>query len=256
MRDRPCLEYDIKRCLAPCVAAICSQEQYGEAVQRTRLFFEGRNEELIDRLTDSMTAAAAGERFEEAAHLRDAARTVQTLRDRQQKIATVRLGDRDAFGLHMGPAGAVVHVFVMRERTCARTGGARGERRHLGIGGGDSSGVGRAVLRRSSGAVGECTCRARPRTASCSRPGSRRAPERRVQVIVPKRGEKRGLVELAVRNARIAYQSRLIDTGLSQYDALETLRTTLALAGDTAPHRVLRHLDHSRQRDRRRDGGM
>jgi len=53
--------------------------------------------------------------------------------------------------------------------------------------------------------------------------------ERRVQVLVPKRGEKRGLVDLAVRNARIAYQARLIDTGLSQYDALETLRSTLAL---------------------------
>ena len=50
-----------------------------------------------------------------------------------------------------------------------------------------------------------------------------------MQVLVPKRGDKRGLVDLAVRNARIAYQARLIDTGLSQYDALETLRSTLAL---------------------------
>src|SRR5262245_45996438 len=115
MRDRPCLEYDIKRCIAPCVAAICSKAQYDEAVQRTRLFFEGRNEELIDRLTASMTEASDAERFEEAAHLRDAARTVRTLRDRQQKIASARLGDRDAFGLHLGPGGAVVHVFVMRE---------------------------------------------------------------------------------------------------------------------------------------------
>src|SRR5215212_5716760 len=88
VRDRPCLEYDIKRCIAPCVAAICTKEQYDEAVQRTHLFFEGKNEELIDRLTLSMSDAAAGERFEEAAHLRDAARTVQTLRDRQQKIST------------------------------------------------------------------------------------------------------------------------------------------------------------------------
>src|SRR5512145_1281518 len=114
-RERPCLEYDIKRCLAPCVAVICSQSEYHEAVQRTQLFFEGKNEELIDRLTDSMKEASEAERFEEAAHLRDAARTIQTLRDRQQKIATVRMGDRDAFGLHMGPAGAVVHVFVMRD---------------------------------------------------------------------------------------------------------------------------------------------
>src|SRR6266550_8820177 len=80
MRDRPCLEYDIKRCIAPCVVAICSKEQYDEAVQRTHLFFEGKNEELIGGLTNSMKEAAAAERFEEAAHLRDAARTVQTLK--------------------------------------------------------------------------------------------------------------------------------------------------------------------------------
>src|SRR4029077_16667856 len=78
------------------------------------LFFEDKNDELIDRLTDSMTAAAVAQRFEEAAQLPHAARTVQTLKDRQQKIATARLGDRDAFGLHTGPAGAVVHVFLMR----------------------------------------------------------------------------------------------------------------------------------------------
>ena len=77
--------------IPPNVAAICAKEQYDEAVERTQLFFEGRNDELIQRLTDSMHEAAQAERFEEAAHLRDAARTVQTLRDRQQKIATARL---------------------------------------------------------------------------------------------------------------------------------------------------------------------
>src|SRR4029450_11985981 len=42
-RERPCLEYDIKRCLAPCVAEICSQAEYDVAVQHTHLFFEGQN---------------------------------------------------------------------------------------------------------------------------------------------------------------------------------------------------------------------
>src|SRR4029450_10190109 len=90
-RERPCLEYDIKRCIAPCVAAIFSKEQYAVAVQHTHLFFEGKNDELIDRLTTSMGEAAAAERFEEAAHLRDAARTVQTPRDRHQKMSTARV---------------------------------------------------------------------------------------------------------------------------------------------------------------------
>ena len=228
MRERPCLEYDIQRCIAPCVAAICSKERYDEAVQRTQLFFEGKNDELIGRLTDSMKDAAAGERFEEAAHLRDAARTVQTLKDRQQKIATARLGDRDAFGLHLGPAGAVVHVFLMREgRVLERVELAASE----GL-----SGSAAEILQASV----EQFYEDRPAPAEVHLPSPPEDCElleawlsdrsgRRVQVLVPKRGEKRGLVELANRNARVAYQARLIDTGLSQYDALETLRAILAL---------------------------
>jgi excinuclease ABC subunit C len=228
MRDRPCLEYDIKRCIAPCVAALCSKEQYDEAVHRTQLFFEGRNEELIGRLTDSMKDAAAAERFEEAAHLRDAARTVQTLRDRQQKIATVRLGERDAFGLHMGPAGAVVHVFLMREgRVLERVELAANE----GITGSAAEILQASVEQfyEDRPAPAEVHLSSAPEDGELLEAWLSARAGRRIQVLVPKRGEKRGLVELAVRNARIAYQARLIDTGLSHYDALETLRTTLAL---------------------------
>jgi excinuclease ABC subunit C len=235
LRDRPCLEYDIKRCIAPCVATVCSKERYDEAVERTQLFFEGKNEELIERLTESMTAAAEAERFEEAAHLRDASRTVQTLRDRQQKIATARLGDRDAFGLHIGPAGAVIHVFVMREgKVLERIALAANE----GL-----SGSAAEILQASVEQFYES--RPAPAEVHLSSPAedadlleawlSERAG-RAVQVVVPKRGEKRGLVDLAVRNARVAYQARLIDTGLSNYDALETLRTTLQLTA--IPRRI------------------
>jgi excinuclease ABC subunit C len=228
MRDRPCLEYDIKRCIAPCVMAICSKEQYDEAVQRTRLFFEGKNEELIDRLTTSMTEAAEGERFEEAAHLRDATRTVQTLRDRQQKIATARLGDRDAFGIHMGPAGAVVHVFVMREgKVLERIELAANE----GISGSAAEIVQASVEQfyESRPAPAEVHLSSTPEDGELLEAWLSDRAGRKVQVVVPKRGEKRGLVDLAVRNARVAYQARLIDTGLSNYDALETLRATLQL---------------------------
>src|SRR5574339_782807 len=49
-RPRPCLEYDIKRCIAPCVAEICGQERYAEAVAETKLLLEGRNDELLESL--------------------------------------------------------------------------------------------------------------------------------------------------------------------------------------------------------------
>lgn len=254
-RDRPCLEYDIGRCIAPCVDAICTKERYDEAVARTRLFLEGKNEELIDRLNTSMQQAADAERFEEAAHLRDAVRTVRTLQDRQQKIATPRLGDRDAFGLHLGSAGAVVHVFVMRS-------GRVIERVELAAGAGPSfidpgapspGSVSAAFLQRAPIAPLAAASPAevlqasveqfyeiRPAPAEVHLPAEPEDRElleawlterngRRVEVLVPKRGEKRGLVDLANRNATLAYQARLVDNGLSQYDALETLRIALTL---------------------------
>src|SRR6058998_617049 len=76
-RGRPCLEYDIKRCIAPCVDTICTQEEYARAVNLTELFLEGKNDELVKTLRGRMLAAAEGERYEEAAQLRDAMRTVQ-----------------------------------------------------------------------------------------------------------------------------------------------------------------------------------
>src|SRR4029078_6121991 len=113
-RPRPCLEYDIKRCLAPCVDTICSSDQYRVAVEDTRLFLEGRREELVEHLHGRMAEAAADERFEQAAQLRDAMRTVQTLHEQHQKMANAQLGDGDVFGVKVGPTGAVILVFLVR----------------------------------------------------------------------------------------------------------------------------------------------
>src|SRR3990172_6247439 len=57
-RDRPCLEYDIKRCIAPCVETICSPEEYSRAVRLTELFLAGKNDELINTLKSRMLDAA------------------------------------------------------------------------------------------------------------------------------------------------------------------------------------------------------
>src|SRR5437764_4326089 len=113
-RDRPCLEYDIKRCIAPCVETICPPEEYARATKLTELFLSGSNEELVKTLKARMLDAASGERYEEAAQQRDALRTVQTLHDRQQKMATTELGHRDVFGVKLGPAGVAIQVFQVR----------------------------------------------------------------------------------------------------------------------------------------------
>ena len=235
-RDRPCLEYDIKRCIAPCVESVCSAEEYGRAVKLTHLFLEGRNDELIKTLETRMADAASAERFEEAAHHRDAMRTVQTLRDRQQKMATVEFGHRDVFGLKLGEKGVAIQVFQVRS-------GRVVERIELGTDG--------AIVGANDGEVLEAAIQQfyelRPAPTDIhvpSEPDEREALEtwlsgragRRVRIVVPQRGEKRGLVELATRNAALAYTTRFNQATAAQYDALEMLQAVLGLP--SLPRRI------------------
>ena len=228
-RGRPCLEYDIKRCVAPCVDSICSAEEYGGAVAMTQLFLQGRNDELLKTLEGRMREAAVGERFEEAAQHRDAMRTVQTLQDRQQKMETTELGHRDAFGLKLGPAGAVLLVFQVRN-------GRVIERVELDTERAPAAADARALVAAAIQQFYELRV-APPEVYVPEEPDEREALEswlseragRKVRIIVPQRGEKRALVELATRNAGLAYQNRFNESAAAEYEALETLREVLAL---------------------------
>ena len=228
-RGRPCLEYDIKRCIAPCVESLCSEEAYGRAVTMTHLFLEGRNEELLKTLRARMLDASQGERFEEAAQLRDAVRTIQTLQDRQQKMATVELGQRDVLGLKLGQAGAAIQVFQVRN-------GRVVERVELGteqaVAGSSEAEVLAAALQQFYELRP-----APPEVHLPSEPAEREALEswlsgragRRVRLVVPQRGDKRAMIDLANRNASLAYQTRFNQAAAAQHDALETLQAVLTL---------------------------
>jgi excinuclease ABC subunit C len=263
-RPRPCLEFDIKRCVGPCVHELCSGDEYQVAVGHTKMFLEGRNDELLITLRDRMAEAARSEQFERAAQVRDAIKTIETLQARQQKMASPELGDRDAFGLKVGPAGAVVQIFQMRR-------GRVVERIELvtdanAAGDGPDSAAAPAEV----GDADACAPAAAPagltecdvlqaalqqfyaeRTAASEvhiplplAPADADVIERwltgeagrRVRLVVPKRGEKRGLLELASRNAEVAYQARFNGNVAANYDALETLRVVLGLR--SAPRRI------------------
>jgi excinuclease ABC subunit C len=112
-RPRPCLQYYIHRCLGPCVSGLTSLEQYQEAVKDVRLFLEGRNMDLIERLREKMEEAAAAEQFELAAHYRDAIQTMEQLAERQ-KMAVMGYDDIDIFGYHTEESMAAVSIFHMR----------------------------------------------------------------------------------------------------------------------------------------------
>jgi len=227
-RGRPCLEYDIKRCIAPCVAEICTEERYGEAVVNTRLLLEGRTEELGETLRRRMEAAAEGERFEEAAQLRDALRTVQTLAERQQKLATPQSSDRDVVGLKVGPSGGVVQVFAMR-------GGRVVERVELVIEAGALGGddevmdavLGQFYERRVPPPEIDLPIGVEDEEAVEQWLSARAG--RRVRLLVPQRGDRRALVELATRNAELSYRTRHNEIIAAHFEALETLRAVLGL---------------------------
>jgi excinuclease ABC subunit C len=235
-RDRPCLEYDIKRCIAPCVDSICTAEEYGRAVEMTQMFFEGRNEDLAKNLRARMLDAAEHERFEEAAELRDAIRTVQTLAERQQKMATTELGNRDVFGLKVGISGTVVQVFQVRS-------GRVVERVELDAGAPIAGDSDRDVLEAAIEQFYELRM-APPDVHVPFAPAEQEALEswlteragRKVRIVVPQRGEKRGLVDLANRNAEMAYQQRFNQAAAAQYEALNTLQVVLSLP--TLPRRI------------------
>ena len=235
-RARPCLEYDIKRCIAPCVAEICSQEQYGVAAANAKLLLEGRNDELIDTLRERMVDASEQQRFEQAAQLRDALRTVQILRDRQQKVATAQLGDRDVFGLKMGPSGSAIQVFAMR-------GGRVIERIELvtdpgGIAVRDADVLQAALQQFYEMRVPPAEIDLPLEIEDCEAMEewlSARA-SRRIKILVPQRGDKRALVELATRNAELTYRTRFNENTAAHFDALETLRTVLGLPA--VPRRI------------------
>ena len=228
-RDRPCLEYDIKRCIAPCVDAICPPADYERAVKVTQLFLEGKNDELVKTLRQRMLDAAEGERFEEAAQARDALRTVQTLHDRQQKMATVEFGHRDVFGLKLGPAGVAIQIFQVRR-------GRVVERVELGtedaiVGSREGEVLVAAIQQfyELRGAPPEIHVPAEPDEREALEAWLTARAGRRVRIVVPQRGEKRGFIDLANRNAALAYQTRFNQAKAAQYDALETLQHVLAL---------------------------
>ena len=110
---RPCLQYYIKRCLGPCVEGLTTPEIYQEAVRDVKLFLEGRPTDLLRSLRQRMAQAAAAEEYERAAKYRDLISTVDQLQEKQ-RIAAVEGDDADVFGYHNENGMLAVNLFHMR----------------------------------------------------------------------------------------------------------------------------------------------
>ncbi|HKO61126.1 MAG TPA: excinuclease ABC subunit UvrC, partial [Pyrinomonadaceae bacterium] len=226
---RPCLEYHIKRCLGPCVKGLCTPEEYQEAVRDVRLLLEGRNTELADILEERMDHASHELRYEMAAKYRDLRKTVIKLSE-QQKMATSPERDVDIFGYYREGRQLALQLFTMRE------GHIVGRREFfwedLREDEFDPASFLSDVLAQyySSDYVPkeihvpvDFEDRQLLEQALTTRRG------RRVRVQHTQRGEKRDLIDLAEKNAKLAFEQRFRVLKPDMKLVLEELQETLEL---------------------------
>ncbi|MBG2709626.1 excinuclease ABC subunit UvrC [Proteus mirabilis] len=112
-RSRPCLQYQIGRCLAPCVKGYVSDEEYAQQVNYVRLFLSGDDTQVIDGLIKRMEGASQELRFEEAARIRD---QIQAVRQVTEKQFVANIGDDlDVISVAFNGAIACVYVLFFRQ---------------------------------------------------------------------------------------------------------------------------------------------
>ncbi|MAI78657.1 MAG: excinuclease ABC subunit C [Deltaproteobacteria bacterium] len=221
-RGRPCIEYEMKRCLGPC-CGLADIDVYAEQVKGTKLFLKGRSGEVVENLNEAMRDASAGERFEEAARIRDRIEAVEKTLE-QQQIVSGRGLDHDVFGLSRQGGEFVIAVLHVREGRVVGTEDFGFSRIQLDEPEVMSSFIGQYYGKRDG--------RQPPREILSSvgfdDGGSiaewlMERSGRRVVIRRPVRGAGRRLVESAVRNSALALLQRL-DAAESVELALEGIR--------------------------------
>ena len=204
-RSRPCLQYQIKRCMAPCVLPV-SQDAYREQVRQAMLFIEGKQQQLIDELRQRMHAKSAALEFEAAARIRDQIQAVEKTLEKQRMVSHWG-ADQDIFGLYR--EGGFIEVQVLLVRQGKLTENLSYSLEDLEFP--DEEIVGSLLTQFYQGhrfvpdeillPVTLEDCEAREEVLA-DRKG------KRVQILNPHRGDKRHLVQMAEENARQSFAER------------------------------------------------
>ncbi len=231
-RSRPCIEYQIKRCPAPCCLPV-DAEEYAHNVEQTIELLQGKNQQIVRSLENRMHDAAEALRFEEAAKLRDQVRAIETTVERQQAVAHWGT-DQDAFGLYR--EGGFVEVQVLFVRSGKLTGNQAYSFEDLEFS--DDEVLSQVLTQFYDGE--------RPVPHTILVPVAMEDAEvraeylaekkgRQVEILMPQRGAKLRLVEMARDNAAHSYAERR-DVGARRERMLEELQAKLHLRN--APKRI------------------
>lgn len=232
---RPCLDYQMKRCLGPCVAGLCTKEQYDRAVEDVKLLLSGKTDELIRELQRRMEEASADEHYEVAAIYRDWIAMVRDISERQKMILEGQ-DDADLFGYHQEGAQLAMEVFVMR-------GGRIVGRREfyweelLSF---DPAEFFSAALKQyylqDTFTPKEIYIPADIEDADVLEDWLSQRKGSRVHLRSPRRGLKSGLLDLAMRNAHIAFDTRFRILRPKGEELLTPLQAVLGL--EALPRRI------------------
>jgi len=230
-RTRPCLYYYIKRCPAPCVERADAQE-YSETVRRITMFLKGRNQELLKTLKDRMDMQSAERRYEEAARTRDQIHSIQRVIEKQ-RVTSPQSAERDVFAAHHRGERLVIQLLTVRDGevsgattyTFGSALQATGE--HL------SSFLNQYYQSGATIPNEVLIAEPVPGVEALQLLLSERA-KRSVRIVVPQRGQRTQLIELAERNARVAFDEG--HSGERNRELLEDLQEMLSL--ERYPRRI------------------
>ncbi|MBK5144700.1 excinuclease ABC subunit UvrC [Budviciaceae bacterium BWR-B9] len=112
-RSRPCLQYQIGRCLGPCVAGLVSDDEYQKQVNYVRLFLEGKDQQVLNQLITNMEQASQSLNFEDAARIRDQIQAIRRVTEKQ--FVSGDSDDLDVIGVSYEAGLACMHVLFLRQ---------------------------------------------------------------------------------------------------------------------------------------------
>lgn len=232
-RHRPCIEYEIKRCLAPCCNLIGSEE-YEKIIKDVILFMDGHGKKLIARLKKRMIAAANKLDFEKATTLRDRINAISATLEKQQAVSTA-FKDQDVFGLYR--SGDLVQICIVFVRKGSMLGAKQIPLFKIGV---DSAEVLSSLLKQYyDGDVFIPQEIIIPETIEDKRVIEEWLSDKRkgkkVSIINPKRGDRVSLLSIAVNNAENVFTTERIRKD-DEEEALQKLAEKLGLK--KTPYRI------------------
>lgn len=218
-RTRPCLQYHIKRCTAPCVQHV-SDDDYAQQVREAKLFLTGRSRELQERYAKAMQTASTERNYEQAAVLRDRIQALNAVQT-EQDINILHLGDVDIIGLAHQGGQICIQIFFFRQ------GRNFGTRSYFPKHDAEASvaDVVPAFLMQfylDHDAPPAVLLSEKVPELDLISSGLSQHTGRKVHVGVPERGDKRRLVDHAATNAHEALARRLADQG-AQAELLQAM---------------------------------